>query len=223
MAIPTNSGGKSEPRQKLTQAQRTARSEELLLRAAFQVIAEVGFERATVATIGEAAGFSRGLITQRFGSKEGLLSALVSRVIQQWETDILFPAIGPRVGIAAVCEFLDALERQAIHGTEDLRALNFLLLDPNPKLRSAFAELNTNLRALIQTLLDKGIDAGHVRIDIDTDAQAALFVSSVRGALYQWVLDPDGIDLSAIFDVMKAQLRTCCAPPERSGAEGIAE
>jgi AcrR family transcriptional regulator len=54
-----------EPR--LTQAERRARSERSLLDAAEQLFAEKGSHRTSLAEIGERAGYSRGLVGERFG------------------------------------------------------------------------------------------------------------------------------------------------------------
>ena len=63
-----------------TQAERRGESEEALLDAAANLIAERGVERASLASIGERAGTSRGLPTHHFGSKDALVARLASRV-----------------------------------------------------------------------------------------------------------------------------------------------
>src|SRR5580693_7962663 len=56
--------------------ERTAVTRDLLLRAAEQVFARVGYERAQVEEITEAAGFSKGALYAHFKSKEELFLAL---------------------------------------------------------------------------------------------------------------------------------------------------
>jgi AcrR family transcriptional regulator len=56
--------------------ERTALTRELLLRAAEQVFARVGYEKAQVEEIAEAAGFSKGGLYAHFKSKEELFLAL---------------------------------------------------------------------------------------------------------------------------------------------------
>jgi AcrR family transcriptional regulator len=58
------------------QQERTAVTRELLLRAAEQVFARVGYEKAQVDEIAEAAGFSKGGLYAHFKSKEELFLAL---------------------------------------------------------------------------------------------------------------------------------------------------
>jgi AcrR family transcriptional regulator len=56
--------------------QRTAVTRDLLLRAAEQLFARVGYEKAQVEEIAEAAGFSKGALYAHFKSKEELFLAL---------------------------------------------------------------------------------------------------------------------------------------------------
>jgi AcrR family transcriptional regulator len=68
----------AQPRR--TQAERRSNSEDALLDAAAAMIAERGVERASLASIGESAGTSRGLPTHHFGSKDALVARLARRV-----------------------------------------------------------------------------------------------------------------------------------------------
>jgi len=63
-----------------TQAQRRAQAEQRLLDAALEIVARTGSVRMTLAQVGEAAGYSRGLAAHRFGSKAGLLRALAAHI-----------------------------------------------------------------------------------------------------------------------------------------------
>ncbi|MEV5388496.1 TetR family transcriptional regulator [Streptomyces sp. NPDC052721] len=55
----------------------SARSKELLVRAAGELLAERGFERTTVRDIGERAGVDQALIARYFGSKAQLFIAVL--------------------------------------------------------------------------------------------------------------------------------------------------
>jgi len=57
-----------------TQVERRQESERALLEAAAEVIAERGISGASLASIGERAGTSRGLPTHHFGTKDALVS-----------------------------------------------------------------------------------------------------------------------------------------------------
>lgn len=63
-----------------TQAQRREESENRLLAAAAEIIAREGYLAATLERVGERAGFSRGLASRKYGSKDGLIEAVIWRV-----------------------------------------------------------------------------------------------------------------------------------------------
>ena len=73
----------SEPAPRRTQAERRAESEDRLLEAAAAIIAEEGYMAATLERVGERAGFSRGLASRKYGSKDGLIEAVIWRVSAQ--------------------------------------------------------------------------------------------------------------------------------------------
>ena len=58
-------------RRRLTQAERTAISDRRMLDAAIELICTHGTHQTTLQALGRASGYSRGLVTYRFGSKAG--------------------------------------------------------------------------------------------------------------------------------------------------------
>lgn len=63
-----------------TQGERRAEAEHRLLEAAMRIVAQRGTVRMTLAEVAEAAGYSRGLPTHRFGNKAGLVHALAGYI-----------------------------------------------------------------------------------------------------------------------------------------------
>src|SRR6218665_3470496 len=70
----------SRPRVRRTQAERVAESDRRLIEAAIRLIARVGYTHTTLESIGVEAGYSRGLVQHRFGSKERLLAELIKHI-----------------------------------------------------------------------------------------------------------------------------------------------
>src|ERR1700734_3541086 len=64
-----------------SQGERRREAERRLLQAAERIVAEQGLERFTLAEVGEAAGYSRSLPAHYFGSKEGLVGALATEIV----------------------------------------------------------------------------------------------------------------------------------------------
>ncbi|MFQ5415982.1 MAG: TetR/AcrR family transcriptional regulator [Myxococcota bacterium] len=72
---------------------RSGETREALLDAAHEVMAERGYPRVTVREVAERAGVQPALVNYYFGSKEGLLQAVVVRVAELMRAAILPPAL----------------------------------------------------------------------------------------------------------------------------------
>lgn len=101
------------PRKRMPRAQR----EEQILVVAEQVFAERGYQATTMEDVAERVGVTKPLIYDYFGSKEGLLSACITRARTQLReaTERSWDATGPdapleqvfRAGVRAFFEFID--------------------------------------------------------------------------------------------------------------------
>ncbi len=200
----------SRPGIRRTQVERTATTRRRLLRAALELVAERGYERASLAAIGERAGYSRGIVTTCYGSKGDLLASVLEDMLERWGHRSLRPHVGDRVGADALCAAIDAVKEQARNHPVEVKAFFLLLfeaLGPLPEMRPRFAEVHRQQRAGVTRWIRAGIAAGRVRADVDAEAQAGLFLAVFRGAMYQWLLDPERIDLDRLLDEQKRNVR----------------
>src|SRR5262245_31521106 len=99
--MPATSGAARRRRGRRTQAARSALSGNRLMEATLALIAERGYHHASLQAIGARAGYSRGLVSHRFGSKEGLVWAIFERTLADWRATTLVPRVGDRVGAEA--------------------------------------------------------------------------------------------------------------------------
>lgn len=210
----TSSAELAQGRRKRTQPERVAESDARMLSAALRLIGERGYRGTSLAAIGEEAGYSRGLVHERFGSKAGLLWTLVKRILRVWNHESQARTDATHVGIDALCDMVDN-HRRAVEEDRGIRALYALMfeaLGPTPELLSEFRELHRSFRAQIERTLRTGIDAGLIRADVDPRAQAAILLGSLRGMAFQWLLDAQGFPLDAAYDELKANLRRTLSP-----------
>jgi AcrR family transcriptional regulator len=197
-----------------TQPERVAESDRRLLAAALRLIGERGYRGTSLAAIGEAAGYSRGLAHERFGSKAGLLWAAVKHVLRVWNQEGHARANSAHVGVDALCDLIDN-HRHAVEHGEGLRpfyALMFEALGPTPDLLPEFRALHRRFRAQIEATLSAGITAGTIRGDVVPAAQAALLLGALRGIAFQWLLEPGSFALDPTYDELKHNLRRTLAP-----------
>ncbi len=194
-------------------------SREKLLDAATALFAEHGYRDTSVQAIGEKAGVSRGSIFWHFGSKEGLLWAVVERAFTAWEANTLVPDIGAATGLEAVRR---ALRSHRTFLTEDTAALKlfytlmFEALGPRPELAAEFARLHRELRRMSVGWIAAGIAAGDLRGDLDPETAVTLMTAALGGIAYQYLLD-ETLDLDALYGGLEQLLVRGLAPDGRDG------
>ncbi|MEL0137590.1 MAG: TetR/AcrR family transcriptional regulator, partial [Halieaceae bacterium] len=71
-----------------TQAERSALSDQRMFEVAIELVNERGTAKTTLKDIGERAGYSRGLASYRFGSKDGLWMELFARFDEIWKAHL---------------------------------------------------------------------------------------------------------------------------------------
>jgi AcrR family transcriptional regulator len=192
-----------------TKAKQAAETREKLIQAAIALFAERGYRNSSVQAIGEAAGVSRGLVNFHFGSKDALLSAVVERVVSDWETQTLIPYVGERTGIEAVRAALEA-HRLALTELPDMLrvyyGLMFEALGPGGALAPEFAHLHREVRTLAGGWVAEGIEAGEIRSDVDPDAVVIAVIGALRGIAYQWLIEREGIDLDRVYSQLEEMI-----------------
>ncbi len=191
-----------------TQAERSARSDQSMLDAAFELILENGLEKTTLALIGKRSGYSRGLVTHRFGSKAGLFEALSKSISRKWLV-YLKEEVGNKTGLSAMCASVDALHRWVVEAPKDVRVMQMLFND------SASAGSNLPAMAIkaherhhsdIVEWIEDGQANDEIRDDIDVEAAASHYVAYVSGMTYLWLLNPEIFDFAATNAEMKRQI-----------------
>jgi AcrR family transcriptional regulator len=181
------------------QRARSEVSSRRLLEAAVELIAERGYERTTLVAIGERAGYSRGLVTDRFGSKEKLLWHLLEHHFVKWTEDSLFPELVGLPAAAALHRAIDRTRDSIEVAPTRIRAVYSILFESLvlvPEVRLRVAQMHRDHRASVAAIITTGIRNGDVPETVDADAIAEVWVATFRGLAYQWLLDPDSFPIA---------------------------
>src|SRR3546814_333805 len=142
-----------------TQEERTALSDQRMTDAAVALIVEHGIAAATLAAIGERAGYSRGLVTHRFGTKARLLAHLHDTFVADWIGRVQ-QAVGEHSGVEALSRVADALYGFIEEAPDEMRAmylLRYASIDPGAQFRTNVAkahrseEHTSELQSLMRT------------------------------------------------------------------------
>src|SRR6476646_5674610 len=111
------------PRQERSEA-----STRRLLDAAIELLAEAGYAGMTLAAVGDRAGYSRGLVTTRFGNKQNLLRALTDRLTERWWPFFDHPPAGSD-GLQSLLTLVRVMGEQVGSDPTALRALQRLIFE----------------------------------------------------------------------------------------------
>ncbi len=203
----------------LTQNERRRQSERALVDAAIAIVAESGVGALTFEAIGERSGYSRGLVTQRFGSKRGLIDAMIEQLHGEMQAMIAARGIETLSGLEAILSWADLYLREGFH-SERLQTYFKLLaasVADDTDLRSAFAAEHARVKTLLAHLIKKGQSGGSIRPEVDIDAVATLIGSLQIGISTQRLVDPETTFeplLAAVMDSLRQTLahHTMLAP-----------
>ncbi|MGQ0481547.1 MAG: TetR/AcrR family transcriptional regulator [Pseudonocardia sp.] len=177
-----------------TQRARSELSSRRLLESAVELIAERGYERTTLVAIGERAGYSRGLVTDRFGSKEKLLWHLLEHHFVKWTEDSLYPDLAGLPAAAALNRAIERTRDNIRVAPTRIRAVYSILFESLvlvPEVRQRVALMHREHRASTAAMIAAGIANGDVPATVDPEAVADAWVATFRGVAYQWLLDPE--------------------------------
>ncbi|WP_313802276.1 TetR/AcrR family transcriptional regulator [Sphingobium sp.] len=183
----------AKQRVRRTQLERTAESDKRMLDAAMQLVHERGIHGTTLKEVGELAGYSRGLANFRFGSKEGLFSAMLTQYNQRWKQEAN-EFIGDRRGLEAFKGALHAVSHFVETEAQFMRSMHILYyetLASSELIQRRLAEQHQAYRKDIASMIEQGIADGVIRKNISADQIAVQFCSFVFGIVYQWLVSPD--------------------------------
>ena len=188
-----------------TQAERRAETGGRLLDAAQRLIAAGGSGALSLQEVGREAGYSRGIVTHQFGSKEGLLRA----VILDAQAAFAVPptaATGLDLLLLTVETYLVQLQRLAPTG-QALLLLWAEAVGSEPSLHSLFTERDAWFRQVLAGQVHNGISEGSIRPDADPPAVAVAILGMLRGVGLQLILTPGAAPPEQISSAIAATLR----------------
>jgi AcrR family transcriptional regulator len=125
------------------------RNRELLLRAAREMLAELGVNRVTMDGLAERAGLGKGTVFRRFGTRAGIFRALLDADEQHFQQRVLFgpPPLGPG---AQPVQRLIAYGRARIAFLQDHHVIARAALDRNRPIPAGEDTISrVHLRALL--------------------------------------------------------------------------
>jgi len=174
-----------------TQAERRSTAEERLITAACGLMARKGWPGTTLAEVGEAAGYSRGLAAHHFGNKAGLLRALTLHIKNSFLAEMqAAPARKP--GLDALLGYFDVYLRRADPAWTNTRTLLLLMAEgllEGSETGPVAASFNKEMFDYLERNVRTGIENGEIRPDASPAFVANLVIGSLRGLMLQGLVE----------------------------------
>ncbi|HVA05336.1 MAG TPA: TetR/AcrR family transcriptional regulator [Acidimicrobiales bacterium] len=189
-----------------SQAERRSRSEDALLEAAAEVVAERGVQGASLATIGGRAGVSRGLASHHFGSKDALVVQLAERAQNRFELAIVSAqqhraeVLGHLPVLEEILVGVDAYLELFEDPGPDERALLVMWGSTFPSDASVGGMADAERRSYegLSQRIASGQEDGSVRTDVDPLASAVLLHGLMRGVAALFLSGGGPADIHAV-------------------------
>jgi AcrR family transcriptional regulator len=183
MSVPSTSSATSRPAH-------TARGEgqrQALVQAAYQLIAQGGFEHLRTRDVAARAGVNVATLHYYFASKEDLIRGVVDRVHRELANTPLAPVGEPGMALEELRREFADVERQ-LHETPETFVVLFELsvrAVRDPAIHQMLAEMDTGWQSYVEEYLADGVRQGIFRADLDVPAAAATLVATIKGCIVQ--------------------------------------
>jgi AcrR family transcriptional regulator len=194
-------------RDDVTPNRRGVRSRELVLDAAERVMAEHGFEAATVARVVEEGGIPLSSVYHYYGSKDGILLAVMERGAERFFADL--PEWNRRTGRPAqhLARIISAAIRTLERHPNFLRLLIVLAAQPpdgeQGEIRAVIGRIRDRALRLLRGQI--GLAFGDDPDSMATDHVARFALAAIDGAFVASQADP-GVDLERILEPLAPAL-----------------
>jgi AcrR family transcriptional regulator len=194
-----------------TNTARSAATRQRVLRSALEAFAVHGYQGSSLTKIAANAGLTTAGLLHHYASKEELLTAVL---VERDRLDGARFRLGGFTGLEA----LDRLVQLVAHNAATpglVQAFTVLMgesVSEGHPARDWFRERYPRRRANLASALHAGIDAGEIRADLDCQSLAAEIIATIDGLQVQWLLDPEHVDMVAVFthyiDGVRESVRT---------------
>jgi AcrR family transcriptional regulator len=162
-----------------------------IVRAALEVIAERGYRGASLAAVAERVGLTQQGLLHYFPTKEALLVAVLKERDQwdavpatQWRVDLLASLVEYNAMRPAIIQTFSALLGESVTEGHPARAY----------FTERYRQVRESMAAVLRTAYGDRLPNG-----LTPERTAPLLVAVMDGLQYQWLLDPDSVDMPAAF------------------------
>jgi AcrR family transcriptional regulator len=183
-----------------------------ILEAAVDLFGEHGYRGAGLQALAKKVGISTAGILHHFGTKEGLLQALIDYRFER-EADNYLPVLA--TGGRAAVEAMPRIAGDLLNGARFHRLFTVLIaenLSLGAPLHDHFVQVQRLGRQMTAAAIRAGVEHGEFRADIDPELIATEMVAFSIGIQNQWLLDQDTVRLTDTYEQYANALLERLAP-----------
>ncbi|AKJ13420.1 TetR family transcriptional regulator [Streptomyces incarnatus] len=159
--------------------------------AALEVIAERGYRGASLAAVAERVGLTQQGLLHYFPTKEALLVAVLQERDRwdavpdsQWRVDLLASLVEYNAMRPAIIQTFSALLGESVTEGHPARAY----------FTERYARVRASMTSVLRTAYGDRLPNG-----LTPERTAPLLVAVMDGLQYQWLLDPESVDMPGTF------------------------
>ena len=183
-------------------------SDATILVATARMISRVGPARLTLADVGDEVGLAPATLLQRFGSKRGLLIALVQQALESVDDSFTSVRAARHSALDAAIAAAGTMAEHVRTPEELANNLAFFQIDlSDAEFHRLALEHSRRVRAGYQALLQEAIAVGEL-IECDAGALASALQAVAAGSLLNWAIHRDG----PVADWVRADIETLITP-----------
>lgn len=172
-----------------------------LVHAAYELIAENGFEGLRTRDVAERAGVNIATLHYYFRYKDDLIRGVLEYIREQFTERHTPTSKLPETALEEFRQELIDQDYQLQHAPEAYIVLFELGMRSlrDPFIKSIMPQLDTGWRSHIQSYLAQGVREGVFRADLDVEAAAAGLVAFLKGCVLQRVINPHDFPTERVY------------------------
>ena len=173
-------------------AERIEQSDSAMLDACIDLIVKQGTEKTTLKSVGELAGYSRGLAGARFKSKSGLFSFVIKQVAEQWRFEMEKLTLD-KTGYEAISAAIEAHYKFCQRTPKSFKAFYILWFESigvKGEIHEIVVNIHNRRLSDVTRWINLAQDSGDLSSELDAESIAHYFLTFMFGIVYQWLIDP---------------------------------
>jgi AcrR family transcriptional regulator len=188
------------------------------VQAATQLFAEKGCVRTRLDEVGARAGYTGGLVSNRYGSKVGLVRAVLDDIYRRFRRETLQQVVEQSSVVDRLETYVRVFLERISGPRSDVNALYVLMgeaMGAVPELRADVSRFTEQTVRALASLIEEGVAAGELHADLHPERAATLLLATMRGITFDHLARPEAGNPVDLAPEINRLLSSWTLVPER--------